>query len=260
MPEVKVLTRSTVFGYHDHNFLTIQERLFDHLPYNQRQGARERVWRVRAKEVVLATGAHERPLVFGDNDLPGVMLASAVSTYVNRFAVAPGKRVVLFTNNDSVYPIALDLLNAGIEVAAVVDARSRVGGLAVNRVRERGVELIAGSVVVRALGKGQVRGAEVMALDGEKVTGGVRRLDCDLLAVSGGFSPVLHLSAHSGAKAIWDETQACFLPGKPVQRERSAGACKGTRGLGDCLAEGSFAGAQAAQQAGFGNGSCVACG
>jgi len=258
MPEVQVLTRSTVFGYHDHNFLTIQERLTDHLSFAQRRGPRERIWRVRAKEVVLATGAHERPLVFGDNDLPGVMLASAVSIYLHRFAVAPGRKAVLFTNNDSVYQTALDLLNAGVEVAAVVDARARVGGLAVNRVRERGVEVIANAVVVRALGRGQVSGAEVMRLDGERVTGSGRVIACDLLAVSGGFSPVLHLSAHSGAKAVWDDTQACFLPGKPIQRERSAGACKGTRGLGDCLAEGSFAGAQAARQAGFGDGSCVA--
>ena len=103
MPEVRLLPRSTVFGYHDHNFLTIAERLTDHLPPAERKGPRERVWRVRAKQVVLATGAQERPLVFANNDRPGVMLASAVSAFVNRYGVQPGTRAVVFTNNDSAY-------------------------------------------------------------------------------------------------------------------------------------------------------------
>ena len=128
MPEVRLLPRSTVFGYHDHNFLTIAERLTDHLPPAEREGPRERVWRVRAKEVVLATGAQERPLVFANNDRPGVMLASAVSAFMNRYGVQPGTRAVVFTNNDSAYRTALRLVTAGIEVAAVVDSRRAAHG------------------------------------------------------------------------------------------------------------------------------------
>src|SRR5579862_1547821 len=119
LPDVRLLTRSTVFGYHDYNFLTINQRLSDHLPPAQRRGFRERVWRVRARQVVLATGAIERPLVFGNNDRPGIMLASAVSSFVNRYGVRVGSRAVVFTNNDAAYRSAMDLLDAGIAVAAV---------------------------------------------------------------------------------------------------------------------------------------------
>ncbi|SVE56557.1 uncharacterized protein METZ01_LOCUS509411, partial [marine metagenome] len=113
--DVILLNRSTVFGYHDHNFLTIVQECEDHV--------RQREWRVRAKQVVLAQGAFERPLVFCNNDRPGIMQASAVSTYINRYALCPGSRAVVFTNNDSAYQTAIDLQRAGATVAAVVDSR-----------------------------------------------------------------------------------------------------------------------------------------
>ena len=131
MPEVKIIRRGVVFGYHDHNFLTIRESLTDHLPLNQRQGFRERLWRVRANQVILATGAHERPMVFGNNDLPGVMLSSAMADYAQLYGVLVGQRIALLTNNDSAYSDALTLKQAGAHVT-VVDARrgnSVVGGL-----------------------------------------------------------------------------------------------------------------------------------
>lgn len=122
MPDVKVLSRSTAFGYQDHNLVTITQRLTEHLPVSRRQGTRELMWKVRAKRVILATGAHERPIVFGNNDLPGIMLASAVSTYLHRYAVLPGRNAVVFTNNDDAYQCALDLKAAGADVT-VVDPR-----------------------------------------------------------------------------------------------------------------------------------------
>ena len=128
MPEVRLLPRATVFGYHDHNFLTIAQRLTDHLPPAERRGPRERMWRVRAKQVVLATGAIERPLVFADNDRPGIMLASAVSRLSPPLGVRPGSGAVVFTNNDSAYRTALDLHAAGVAVAAVVDLRAAARG------------------------------------------------------------------------------------------------------------------------------------
>jgi sarcosine oxidase subunit alpha len=256
MPEVRLLPRSTVFGYQDHNFLTLCERRTDHLPREERRGARERIWRVRAKEVVLATGAQERPPVFGNNDRPGVMLASAVSAYVNRYGVRPGRRAVIFTNNDSAYRTALDLVAVGGAVAAVIDARPAPLGALTERVRNAGIAVIPNSVVVDVHGTTHVRSVRVHEQNaaGDGVVGRATTLTCDLLAVSGGWSPAVHLHAQSGARPIFDEARACFVPGVSVQAERSAGCCNGSFALDACLAEGLAAGAQAAHRAGCGDG------
>jgi sarcosine oxidase subunit alpha len=251
LPEVRLLKRSTVFGYHDHNFLTIQERLTDHLSEAARQGPRERVWRVRAKRVVLATGAHERPLVFGNNDRPGVMLAAAVSAYVNRYAVKPGTTAVVFTNNDSAYQTALDLLDAGVKVIAVVDPRPGARGALAAAVHASSVKILASAVVTNVRGSNRVEAVEVMGLNGESVRGSKQTVRCHLLAVSGGWSPVVHLFAQSGGKAAWDDARASFVPGTSVQAERSVGACNGSFELARCLAEGLQAGAEAAKLTGF---------
>ncbi len=253
LAEVRRLPRSTVYGYLDHNYLAIQERLTDHLPLAQRQGPRERLWKVRAKQVVIAAGAIERPLVFGNNDRPGVMLAASVGTYINRYAVAPGREAVLFINNDHAYRTALDLLDADLAVAAVVDPRLDPQGELPRQVRERGVEIIAGSVVVDVKGGKRVSGVRVMGYDAARdaATGAVRDIGCDLLAVSGGWSPAVHLHSQSGGKVAWDEAQACFVPGRSVQAERSVGAAKGSFQLHECLAEGFRAGAEAATLCGL---------
>ncbi len=212
MPEVTLLPRSTVFGYHDYNFLTINQRLTDHLPLSERQGGREKLWQVRAHQVVLATGAAERPLIFANNDRPGIMLASAVSTYSNRYAVKMGSRAVVFTNNDSAYQSALDLQAAGVEVAAVIDARRESNSEIANSVRSAGISVQNGSVVVDSSGRKRLRSIEVMRLseDGSAVSGSRQSLACDVLAVSGGWSPVVHLHAQSGARPEWDEALAMF--------------------------------------------------
>ena len=253
LPDVRVLTRSTVFGYHDHNFLTINQRLTDHLPPSERRGFRERVWRVRARQVVLATGAIERPLVFGNNDRPGVMLASAVSAFTNRYGVKLASRAVVFTNNDAAYRTVVDLLDAGIVVSAVVDARSTADSEWARRVRKMQVPVIANAAVVDVKGRKRVRAVKVMALDptGASVAGAARMIDCDLLAVSGGFSPAVHLHAQSGGRPRFDEAKACFVPGTSEQDECSAGACQGTLSTNGCIAEGFAAGTKAALRAGF---------
>jgi len=254
LDEVRVLARSTVFGYYDHNYLCIHERVTDHLPPpGDGRAPRQRIWHVRARQVVLATGAIERPLVFCNNDRPGVMQACAVSTYVNRYAVAPASAAVLFTNNDDAYRTALDLSDAGVAVAAVVDARSAAGGALPARVRERGVEVLPGHVVVNAVGGRRVRAVEVSRHEAGALVGSrTRRIDCDLVAVSGGWSPAVHLHAQSGARARFDEPLACFVPGDAAQAERSAGAANGAFALADCLAGGAAAGAEAAAAAGHG--------
>jgi sarcosine oxidase subunit alpha len=256
LPEVRVLTRSTAFGYHDHNFLTINQRLTDHRPPDRRNGTRERVWRVRAKQVVLATGAIERPLVFANNDRPGIMLASALGAYLNRYAVRPGSRAVIFTNNDSAYQGALDLAAVGISVAAIVDSRADARGALPARVRDAGIEIIVDAVIVNAKGTRRVRAVEVAALaaDGERVTEPARTIVCDVVGVSGGWSPVVHLHAQSGGRPRYDELRACFVPGDSVQDERSAGACNGSFQLHECVGEGLAAGAEAARRTGYGDG------
>ncbi len=253
MPEVMLLPRSTAYGYHDYNFLTVNQRLTDHLSLNKRKGGREKLWQIRAHQVVLATGAMERPLVHSNNDRPGIMLASSVSTYVNRYAVKPGERTVIFTNNDSAYQTALDLKAAGAQVVAVVDARSQSSSELANSVRSAGIEVMNSSAVVDTSGSKRIQSVRVMSLssDGQSVSGQSKTLSCDLLAVSGGWSPVVHLSSQSGAKAVWNEEAAMFMPGEPVQQQASVGAANGTLDLTTSLIEAVNAGNEAAKACGF---------
>ncbi|BBT14435.1 MULTISPECIES: sarcosine oxidase subunit alpha [Pseudomonadaceae] len=255
LPEVTLLPRATVNGYHDHNFLTIHQRLTDHLGEVAPRGqARHRVHRVRAKRVVLAAGAHERPLVYANNDVPGNMLAGAVSTYVNRYGVAPGRELVLSTNNDYAYRVVLDWLDAGQKVVAVADARSNPRGAWVEEARARGVRILTGSAVVECRGSKRVTGARICAIDvkGHRVTSPGEVVDCDLIVSSGGYSPVVHLASHLGGKPTWREDILAFVPSEGgFQKRLCAGAVNGVFGLGDVLADGYEAGAKAAAEAGF---------
>lgn len=256
MPEVRVLPRTTAFGYYTQNFLGLLERVTDHLPPGTAPAGtpRQRLWKVRAKQVVLATGAIERPLVFADNDRPGIMLAGAVRTYVNRYAALPGRRAVVFTNNDSAYLTALDLHAAGVAVQAVVDLRPVPDGELPRRVRNAGIEILPGHAIVATEGRARLNRVKVMRLseDGAAVQAGMETLiECDLLAVSGGWNPAVHLFSHSRGKLAFDPVEATFVPGRSFQAERSAGACNGSFALADCLAEGARAGAEAARATGF---------
>lgn len=254
MPEVILLQRATVNGYHDHNFLTIHQRLTDHLGEVAPMGQpRQRLHRVRAGRVVLATGAHERPLVYGNNDVPGNMLADAVSTYVRRYGVAPGQKLVLSTNNDYAYRVVLDWLDAGRQVVAVADARNNPRGSWVEEARRRGVRVLTGSAVVEARGSKRVTGARICAIDAakHKVTSPGETVDCDLIVSSGGYSPVVHLASHLGGRPVWREDILAFVPGEGFQKRYCAGAVNGVFGMGDSLADGFEAGAKAAADAGF---------
>ena len=256
LPEVTLLPRATVNGYHDHNFLTIHQRLTDHLGEVAPMGqARQRMHRVRAKRVVLASGAHERPLVYANNDVPGNMLAGAVSTYVRRYGVAPGQELVLSTNNDYAYRVVLDWLDAGRKVVAVADARSNPRGAWVEEARARGVRILTGSAVIEARGSKRVSGARICAIDAKahKVTSPGEVLDCDLIVSSGGYSPVVHLASHLGGRPEWREDILGFVPGpgNGIQQRVDAGAVNGVFALGDVLANGFEAGAKAAADTGY---------
>lgn len=233
LPEVLVLTRTTCTGYYDHNYLVLLERVTDHLAAPHPDLPRQRLWRVRAKEVVLATGALERPLVFRGNDRPGVMLASAARTFVNRYAVKLGERAVVFTNNDTAYAAALDLHAAGITIGCIVDARPEPEGPLVAAARERGMRIRTGSVVTGTEGPRRVNQAAVAKLDdGGAIAGYLGEVEpCDLLLVSGGWNPNVGLFSQARGKLRFDAALQAFLPGEaPLpkeQRLRSVGACAG---------------------------------
>jgi len=251
--DVRLLSRSTVAGYYDHNYLTVAERLTDHLPPGTASGApRQRLWKVRAAQVVLATGAHERPLVFRDNDRPGVMLASAAQAYVNRYAVCPGNQAVVVTNNDSAYGVACDLSDAGIQVT-MVDLRRAPSDARRALLRKRGVEVLAGHAVLATSGRTRVKAVEVAARDaaGDGLDGATRTIGCDLVCMSGGWNPAVHLFSQSRGRLAYDEQKACFVPGESFQAERSAGSASGAFELAYVLSEGREAGKVAASEAGF---------
>ncbi|MFG2522281.1 sarcosine oxidase subunit alpha family protein [Streptomyces sp. NPDC048527] len=255
-PEVTVLTRTTAFGSYDDNYVLALQRRTDHLgadaPDPSSGVSRQRLWHIRARQVVLATGAHERPLVFAGNDRPGVMLAASVRTYLNRYGVAPGRQAVVATTNDSAYDTVTDLRAAGIDIAAVVDARPELSQRAAETVAATGVRVLTGSAVVDTTGRPRLTGVTVQALDADsQLTGEDEEFDCDLLAVSGGWSPVVHLHSQRQGKLRWDDVLVAFVPDGTVRDQQVVGAARGTYGLDAALAEGARAGALAATEAGF---------
>lgn len=246
-PNVRVLTRTTAFGFYDHGTVALLERVTDHLgPHAPANLARQRRWQVKARQTVLTQGAIERPLVFADNDLPGVMLASAVRRYANEYAVAAGRQAVVFTTSDDGYRTAIDLKAKGIDVVLVADARS-VPGIVADWARGAGIEVMPGHVVTQATGRGRVQGAAIAPVGG----GRARIVACDLIAMSGGFSPAVHLHSQAGGKLNWRDEISAFVPGRIRQAARSAGAGNGAFALDAIVREGAEAGAAAAEAAGF---------
>ncbi|NKC14627.1 MAG: sarcosine oxidase subunit alpha family protein [Gammaproteobacteria bacterium] len=242
---VRLLLRTTVTGLYRDHFAIALERRHDHLPPGSGHGPRQRQWRIRAKRMIIAAGALERPLVFSNNDRPGVMLAGAVSEYLARFAVCPGRQTVVFTNNDSAYAAALALHGAGCSVRAVVDVRESVYSAAARAVRERGIEILNGHVVTDTGGTMRVREVKIMERTGDSVRRPVRIEPCDLLAVSGGWNPAVHLHSHYGGKVSFDDTSHTFVPlpmaGGPV----SVGAAAGGFALDECLRDAYATGSRA---------------
>ena len=255
LDNVRVLKRTIAHSYLDHNFIVLHQRTAPEAAAADETGAlpRYRLWKLRAKQVVLATGAIERPLVFADNDRPGIMLASACRTYVKRYAVKPGRKAVVFTNNDSGFGAALDLRAAGCEVAAVIDLREHPDGPLSDRAEAEGIRVLAGHAVIGTKGGRRISQVTVapISADGERVFGDGERIDCDLLAVSGGWSPTVHLFSQARGSLAWSEELGCFLPDKPGQATLCAGAVNGAFGLASCLTEGQEAGRKAAAAAGI---------
>ncbi len=244
-PNVRLMTRTQAFGYYAQNFVGLNERIAEadliadpHLP-------RERLWQMRAREVVLATGAIERPLVFPDNDRPAVMLADSVRRYGLQYGAKVGDRIVIATRHDSAYRAALDLKKAGVNVELIVDLRPEAKGPLAEAARAAGVEVAAGAEILGVDGRLRVK---AVRLD---ISGAKRTAACDALLMSGGWTPSVHLFSQSRGKLVFDEVLQVFKPGASAQRERSAGACNAAFDLAAALAEGDAAGRAAATAAGF---------
>lgn len=238
LPNVLCLLQSTAAGYYDHNLLTVVE----HKP--AQNWLRERLWRVRARQVIIASGAIERPLVFPNNDRPGVMLAASVRTYLNRYALRCGFDTVIFTNNNSAYATAFDLARSNTTVLAIIDVRDSIDPALQAEAEELNIFIFSGHAILSVSGTGAANMVEIAPLDDP---GNSRRIVCDLVAHSGGWNPLVHLHSQSGAKPVYDAFQACFIPGAAVQAEQTIGAARGLLGLRDCLHDGLEAAASAIQ-------------
>ncbi len=245
---VRLLPRTTVWGYYDGNTLTALERVSDHKPSTVKGEPRHRYWTIRVRKVVLATGTLERPLVFPGNDRPGVMLADAGRRYANEFGVLPGQRITLFTNNDSAYRVALALKEAGAQVIAVVDVRAELSDAMRALADEAGAELLAGRAIVGTEGGKALSAVKVRHFDaaGKRLSGEVRTIQTDCLLMSGGWSPAIHLASQAGARPEWDPDRQAFLPPQPTQDWLGAGAFTGSSSTAEAIAEGRSAGISAA--------------
>jgi sarcosine oxidase, subunit alpha len=251
MPEMALLSGTTVLGYYDDNYLIASERVGDWLgPAAPAEMPRQRLWHIRARRVVLATGAQERPLIFRGNDRPGIMLASAVETYLQRYAVGPGRRAVLFTNNDHAYGAAAALVEAGVPVAAIVEARDAPGVAALRLVEP--IPILAGCTVTATEGGKVLRRIRVQPLG--RGAGRSIAIPCDLLAVSGGWNPILHLYAQARGRLRYEPALTAFAPDGCDAAVECVGAANGSFGLRACLTGGAAAGARAALLCGFGDG------
>ncbi|MBZ9984690.1 MULTISPECIES: sarcosine oxidase subunit alpha [unclassified Mesorhizobium] len=245
---VRLLPRTTVWGYYDSNTLAALERVTDHKETHGKGEPRHRYWAIRARSVVLATGAFERPLVFPGNDRPGVMLAHAAERYANEFGVLAGQTVALFTNNDSVYRCALALKKAGARIAAIVDVRPELSGQMRKLAEETEAEIFPGHAVIATEGGKALSGVKLQRFDmtNGTLTGDSRSIHADCLLMSGGWSPTIHLASQAGAKAEWNAARQAFLPPKPTQNWIGAGAFTGSFSTAEAMIEGRAAGLAAA--------------
>ncbi len=242
---VKLLKRTTAFGYYAQNFVALAERLTDHIATPDPRMPRERLWKVRAKEVILATGALERPMVFPDNDRPGIMLAGAAQTYAVKYGAKPGHRAVVFTADDTGYAAAHALAESGATIAAIVDLRAAVSPELASAALARGIAIMPSHVVIGTSGGKRVATVSVGRLGSNGCVEATAPISADLLLMAGGWTPNLNLWSQSRGKLRFDEARQIFVPGAAAQTVRAAGSCNGTFDLAAALAEGFAAGGAA---------------
>ncbi|MQA63488.1 MAG: FAD-dependent oxidoreductase [Actinophytocola sp.] len=248
-PGVLVLERTTAFGAYDDGFLLALQRRTDHLgAAAPKDVARQRIWRIRAKQTVIATGAHERPVVFADNDRPGIMLAGAARTYLHRYGVLPGRRIVVFTTNDSAYTAAIELAETGVDVPMLLDARAVPPEGLVAECAARGIEVRAGHAVTGTEGREHITDVHIAPLAG---TGHPDTIMCDTLLVSGGWNPVVHLFSQLRGALRYAPELGAFVPGEELPDVQVVGSAAGALDLASCVRQGGEAGRAASEAAGF---------
>ncbi len=246
MSNVRLMLRTTVFGVYDGGTFAALERVNDHVAVPPPFAPRQRMWRIYARRSILAAGAVERPLVFANNDRPGIMLAGALRTYINRFAVTPGHRLAVFTCCDDGWRTAIDAAAAGINIEAVIDSRADSQPELGRDLAASGTRVLRGAEVIRAFGSRGVQAIEVRDVSARTST-----LSCDAVAMSGGWSPVTHLTSHLGGRPVWNEALSAFVPGTLPPGMTVVGAANGAMTLAASLTSGAEAGARAASQLGF---------
>ena len=235
---VTLMTRTTAIGYYHDNFIALAERKTHHVPKADIGKVREELHRIRAGKVILAQGVIERPLVFNGNDRPGVMLASAGQTYLNKYGVTIGNKVALFTSHDSSYQAAFDLMDSNVHIPAIIDLRKTISADLKAEVERRGIALILGSSVSKTSGKLRIKSLEVYTpASGEKQT-----ISCDALLMSGGWTPSLHLWSHSKGGIKWHDDLAAYVPDTANENAICVGACNGDFGVATALTAGHKAG------------------
>ncbi|MFD1696102.1 sarcosine oxidase subunit alpha [Roseibium aestuarii] len=246
---VKLMPRTTAIGYYHQNMIGLVERVTDHLAEPDPALPRERLWRVRARQVVLAQGALEKPLIFDGNDRPGVMLAGSAQTYLNRYGVRVGQTAVVVTSHDSAWSAAFDLAAVGTSIAAIVDTRAELREDLLGRAHALGIEVLRGHTVTGTAGRLRVSAITVNPVQSGAVGAG-RNIACDCVLMSGGWTPTLHLFSHTQGKLEWDEEGKTFLPFETREDCQIAGAGRGLWGIEAALADGSAMGARAAEALG----------
>ncbi|MEW9807378.1 sarcosine oxidase subunit alpha family protein [Mesorhizobium sp. ZMM04-5] len=247
MPDVRIMTRTTVTGAYDHGVHAALERVNDHVPAPPEHQPRQRLWRICARRTVVAAGALERPVAFGGNDVPGVMLASAVRTYINRYAATPAKRLAIFTNNSDAWKTVDAALAAGLTVAGVIDARPETSSEKRALAAKHGFAVLNGVVDHVDGGKSGIGRIKVALAGGARAS-----LEADGLAVSGGWNPAVGLTSQHRGRPAWRDDIAAFVPDGAPPGMTAAGSANGAFSLADCLAQGHTAGAAAAADLGFG--------
>ena len=238
MPNVIIKNRSQVFGYYDHNMMVMFERTKDHIKNPSKFTPRQRLWYIRAKEVIISTGSIERPLVFGNNDRPGIMLASAAKEYIKVFGVAVGKKPIIFTNNDSGYDTAIEFKKNGIN-PLIFDVRENSESSTVQEAKNLGINIKFSHGVVNAKGYLKVNSATIGKLNKDKTSyENLYDVSCDCICVSGNWTPTVHLSSQSGNKLKFDEKVNAFIPNQSRQNESTVGSANGSFTLKESLEEG----------------------
>ena len=227
---LEIKTRTSVAAYHGYNFLLARENLTDHLPLNKKKDKiRQRLLKIRAKKVIAATGSIERPLIFNNNDRPGIILSSAIKKYSDYYGVVCGKENILFTNNDSAYETAISLFNKGIKINAIIDIREKVNSEITNHAEKIGIKIYNSYTIVDTSGYRRIKAVSIMKLskDGQSVTGSKIKIKCDCLGISGGWTPAVHLFTQSGGKLKFDNEDNVFIPSKYPSDQISIGSCNG---------------------------------